>query len=250
MNDRKYVLIAEDDEAIASIVEVNLKLDGFDVSVADDGERVLELIEERKPDLVILDVMMPKKDGWTVLSEIRRVRSTQDIPVIMLTALDDERSKVMGLRGGADDYVIKPFSPLELVARVRAVLSRVERAQRLATRRVEPMKMRHIPVHRGDAILLISFDDIYYIDIKKDYSSIHTHNESFLTTYSLSELEKQLDKKVFFRSHRAYIVNLRKVKEILKYSGSSMELLLSDREETRIPVSRRQSIALKEILGI
>ena len=115
------VLIAEDEPEIADILMAYLKRSGFRTAHASDGRRALELHQTLKPDLVLLDVLMPKLDGWMVLAEIRHRGNT---PVIMLTAQDQDMDKLMGLRIGADDYIVKPFNPAEVVARTQAVLRR------------------------------------------------------------------------------------------------------------------------------
>lgn len=115
------VLIAEDEAEIADILIAYLQRSGLRTQHASDGQQALALHQTLKPDLLLLDVQMPVLDGWKVLSEIR---SRSDTPVIMLTALDQDIDKLMGLRLGADDYVVKPFNPSEVVARVQAVLRR------------------------------------------------------------------------------------------------------------------------------
>jgi DNA-binding response OmpR family regulator len=253
MEEKFKVLVVEDDESISNVVELNLRLDGYEVYLAADGEEGLSMVEEVEPDLVILDVMMPKVDGWEVLMRLRQQPETQDIPVIMLTAIGDEQSKVMGLRGGADDYVAKPFSPLELTARVKVILDRVGKAQRVTEREEAseaPIKLEQIPVQKGDTIVLVPKEDIYYIDTKYEYANIHTYSDSYLTTYSLTELEKSLDRNMFVRTHRSFIVNLKKVKEIIKISRNSLIVALNDEKASRVPVSRRQATLLKETLGI
>ncbi|NPV58540.1 MAG: response regulator [Actinobacteria bacterium] len=250
--EEKYrILLIEDDPAISNVVELNLRLDNYDVFLAADGEEGLKMVKEVDPDLVILDVMMPKVDGWQVLMRLKADEETRDIPVIMLTAIDDEQSKVIGLRGGADDYVPKPFSPLELAARVKVVLDRVGRARR-ASRDPgrEAPRLEQVPVQKGDTIKLIPMEDIYYIDTKLEYANLHTYNESYLTTYSLTELEKMLDRRSFFRTHRSFIVNLKKVNQIVRLSRNSLIVTLTDEKESRVPVSRRQASVLREMLGI
>ncbi|MEX5557058.1 response regulator [Pseudomonas rhodesiae] len=115
------ILIAEDEPEIADILTAYLKRSGFQTVHALDGRRALELHQSLKPDLVLLDVLMPKLDGWMVLAEIRHRGNTA---VIMLTAQDQDMDKLMGLRIGADDYIVKPFNPAEVVARTQAVLRR------------------------------------------------------------------------------------------------------------------------------
>ena len=118
---RQKILVADDEASISRILETRLKMVGYDVVTAEDGEEAVEVFNKTNPDLVVLDVMMPKMDGYGVTREIRR---TSDVPIIILTALGDVSERITGLELGADDYVIKPFSPKELEARVKAVLRR------------------------------------------------------------------------------------------------------------------------------
>lgn len=116
------ILLADDDELIVSVLTDQLEAEGFGVIVAYDGESALQLALERSPDLILLDVMMPKRQGWEVCQEIRKHSTT---PILMLTARGEEIDRVLGLELGADDYIVKPFSFRELLARVRANLRRV-----------------------------------------------------------------------------------------------------------------------------
>ncbi len=118
---KQKILVVDDEASIRRILETRLKMAGYSVVTAEDGEEAVELFNKTNPDIVILDVMMPKMDGYGVTREIRRV---SDIPIIILTALGDVSERITGLELGADDYVIKPFSPKELEARVKAVLRR------------------------------------------------------------------------------------------------------------------------------
>ncbi|HEX7895002.1 MAG TPA: response regulator [Terriglobales bacterium] len=118
----KRVLLIEDDAVSASTLEAYLRRDGFDVAIAEDGKRGIEMHSQWKPSLVLLDVMLPKLSGTEVLSAIRRAGDT---PVIMVTAIGDEPDKIGALRYGADDYIVKPYNPKEVVARVVAVLRRI-----------------------------------------------------------------------------------------------------------------------------
>ncbi|MBP1045432.1 response regulator transcription factor [Enterococcus sp. BWM-S5] len=117
----KKILVVDDEKPISEIVKYNLVKEGYEVFTAYDGEEALEKVKEEEPDLVLLDLMLPKIDGLEVAREIRK---TYDMPIIMVTAKDSEIDKVLGLELGADDYVTKPFSNRELVARVKANLRR------------------------------------------------------------------------------------------------------------------------------
>ena len=112
-----YVLIVEDEPGIVEMLRYNLEASGLEVGVAVDGDEALISIDEREPDLVLLDWMLPGTSGIEVCRQLRRKRETRTIPVIMLTARGEEADRVRGLDSGADDYVTKPFSPSELVAR-------------------------------------------------------------------------------------------------------------------------------------
>ena len=119
--DKRRILVVDDEEKIRSLVASYLRSDGFDVVEASDGPSAVAAVSERKPDLVVLDILMPGMDGIEALDEIRRA---SDVYVILLTARAEETDRIIGLSAGADDYVTKPFSPRELVARVKAVLRR------------------------------------------------------------------------------------------------------------------------------
>jgi DNA-binding response OmpR family regulator len=123
----KRVLVVEDDPDIVELIVHYLRAEGFEVQALGDGRQALERIRAGGPDLVVLDLQLPGLDGLSLCAELRRDRQTRAIPVIMLTARGDEADRVVGLEVGADDYVVKPFSPKELVARVRALLRRLER---------------------------------------------------------------------------------------------------------------------------
>jgi two-component system phosphate regulon response regulator PhoB len=126
VNSDRHIVVIEDEAAISDIVAYNLQRDGFTVSTAADGRSGLALVREVVPSLVVLDLMLPELDGVDVCRALRADAATARVPVIMLTAKDDESDVVLGLGVGADDYVTKPFSPKELVARVKAVLRRQE----------------------------------------------------------------------------------------------------------------------------
>ena len=117
------ILIVDDEKKIAELSRLYLEREGFSTVCAYDGEEAIELFNKETPDLIILDIMLPKADGWQVCREIRK---NSQIPIIMLTAKTDTFDKVLGLELGADDYMTKPFEPKELVARVKAVLRRSE----------------------------------------------------------------------------------------------------------------------------
>jgi DNA-binding response OmpR family regulator len=161
----RTILVVEDEEPIASAVAARLRSEGFAVEIAADGLAGVEIHERIRPDLVVLDLMLPALDGLEVC---RRIRSTAPVPILMLTARDTETDTVVGLEVGADDYMTKPFSPRELVARIHALLRRAERAV------AQPA-----PIHLGDVAI-----DTVARRVTKDGEIVHlTPTEFELLTH-------------------------------------------------------------------
>ena len=147
------VLIVEDEPPLVELLSYNLEKAGFQAQIARDGDEALLAVEERRPDLVLLDWMLPYVSGIEICRRIRRNPETRDLPIILLTARGEEDDRIRGLDAGADDYVVKPFSPSELVARVRAVLRRTRPAfdQDLLTYGDIAMDLTTHRVSRADA---------------------------------------------------------------------------------------------------
>ncbi|HEY6102963.1 MAG TPA: response regulator transcription factor, partial [bacterium] len=152
---KRTVLVVEDEAEIADVVRQYLERDGYRVAVCGDGTQALAELARLRPDLVLLDVMLPGQDGYEVC---RRIRAQGSTPVIMLTARDEEHDKLIGLALGADDYITKPFSPREVVARVRAVLRRARNGDAsVPVLRVHDLEIdaeRHVVRRGGDIIRL------------------------------------------------------------------------------------------------
>ena len=133
-NRNEKILIVDAELDIRQILEMRLSIRGYDVIVATDGEQALKLFNKEKPDLVVLDIMLPQIDGYGVCTALRK---KSKVPIIMLTALGDISDRVTGLELGADDYVVKPFSPKELEARIRSVLRRTEQDIELQLNKIQ-----------------------------------------------------------------------------------------------------------------
>lgn len=131
---KEKILIVDDESTICQILETRLTIRGYQIYTVGDGEQALEVFKYENPDLVILDVMLPKLDGYGVCRELRK---ESNVPIIMLTALGDISDRVMGLEFGADDYIIKPFSPKELEARIRSVFRRTEKRHLVKNRQIK-----------------------------------------------------------------------------------------------------------------
>ncbi|WP_240402339.1 response regulator YycF [Lactobacillus jensenii] len=173
----KKILVVDDEKPISDIIKFNLTKEGFEVDTAYDGEEAVKKVNEIDPDLMILDLMLPKKDGLEVA---REVRQTHDMPIIMVTAKDTEIDKVLGLEMGADDYVTKPFSSRELVARVKANLRRRDIVQKQADESENENKNITI----GNLVIM---PDAYIVE--KDGQKIElTHREFELLHYLASHM--------------------------------------------------------------
>jgi DNA-binding response OmpR family regulator len=154
----RRALVVEDDPDIVELLVHYLKVEGFSVDAAADGRKGLERLRAETYHLVILDLQLPGMDGLTLCTEIRRDRRTKDVPVVMLTARGDEADRIVGLEVGADDYVVNPFSPKELVARVRALFRRLERKPEdeipLVRGPLEVDRLRHVVRWDGQGVHL------------------------------------------------------------------------------------------------
>ena len=151
------ILVVDDEANIRELARLYLEKEGYNVVTATDGEQAVAQVGQDRPALMVLDLMLPKMDGWEVC---RRIRASSDLPIIMLTARDEDVDKIVGLELGADDYVTKPFNPRELVARVRAILRRIaadSRRERPASRELGNLRLdaaaREITV-RGEPVEL------------------------------------------------------------------------------------------------
>jgi two-component system, OmpR family, phosphate regulon response regulator PhoB len=154
---KPLVLIVEDEAPLVTMLRYNLEREGFAVDEAANGEEALLRIAERQPDAVLLDLMLPHVSGLEVCRQIRRAPSTRSLPVIMLTARGEEGDRIRGLDSGADDYVVKPFSPNELIARVRAVIRRTQKEPEDGVLRYADLEMdlvAHRAYRAGKAIHL------------------------------------------------------------------------------------------------
>jgi two-component system phosphate regulon response regulator PhoB len=145
-----HVLIVEDDEDIQQLVSYNLVRAGFQVTCADSGEEALELLRQKRPDLVLLDLMLPGIDGLEVCRSVKRDEATREIPIVILSARGEESDVVAGLELGADDYITKPFSPKVAIARIRAVLRRrSEPAAKTGGDEQAILRMHDLIIHPG-----------------------------------------------------------------------------------------------------
>ncbi len=243
VNERPIVLVVDDDPSILHVVKVNLQLDGMHVVTASTGTEALELARSEKPDVVMLDIMMPDIDGWMVLSELRGMLATQDVPVIMLTAKTQEEARVLAFKMGAQQYLTKPFNPLELAPRVRSLLG--TKAAPVS----KESKRDTIPVSEGRRTVLLPPQEIVFAERNGPVTRVHTKDKTYTVTGTLSELQKKLSASGFHRAHRSYLVNLAKIAEIRREAGT-YTVIMEDEEQTEIPVARRQLPTFRRATGL
>lgn len=143
------ILVVDDAANIVELARMYLEQEGYRVRTAGDGAAALEIVDRQPPALMVLDLMLPEIDGWEVCRRVRAGKAAPDLPIIMLTARDDDVDKIVGLELGADDYVTKPFNPRELVARVKAILRRTQRSKRTDA-----------PLHAGDVTVDVARHEV------------------------------------------------------------------------------------------
>ena len=153
----KTILVVEDEASIAEVVSLYLKRAGYNVQIASDGKKAMNIFERQMPDFVILDIMLPEVDG---LSLTRWLRDRSDVPIIMLTARREEIDRIAGLEMGADDYVVKPFSPQELVSRVRAVMRRLGRGEQVEAENERSLSFDDLSIDPRSRVVKVKESDI------------------------------------------------------------------------------------------
>ena len=219
------ILVVDDEEPIAKILDFNLRKEGYDVIIANDGEKAVELAFSEDPDLILLDLMLPKKDGMEVC---REVRAQKNIPIIMLTAKNSEIDKVLGLEFGADDYVTKPFSTRELMARVKVNLRRVaKQTEVVEEKNTSEVVIKDIVIYpeayiikkNGEEVDLTrrEFDLFYYLA---------QHRGQVLTRENLLQTVWGYD---YFGDVRTVDVTVRRLREKVETDSSQPEYIMTRR---------------------
>jgi DNA-binding LytR/AlgR family response regulator len=247
-DDRCHVLVIDDDESLVEMIRMGLEADGMCVVSACDGAEGIETLSRETVDVVVLDVMMPRVDGWMALMEIRNNPLTADMPVIMLSAKTQDLAKILAFKQGVQQYVTKPFNILELSARIEGLVKGRRRAG-IDGETPADADFRKLAVRKGGRTVLLTIDDIVFISARNKSTYAHTYENQYLVDMTVGELEAKLAKESFTRVHRSYMINLNRIKEIVRVDGAYV-VVVSDRDETHIPVARRQVRAFREAVGI
>lgn len=245
MADPIKVLVVDDDVTIVEMIKLGLEADNMEVVTAGDGGEALEVLSTTPVDIVLLDIMMPRVDGWMTLMEIRNNPATADLPVIMLTAKTQELARILAFKQGVQQYVTKPFNLMELTARIESLMRGRERASSTSG----TGELHKLAVRKGGRTVLLDLGDVVYISAKNKSTYVHTYENQYLIDLTISELEERLSAESFARLHRSYMINLDKVKEVLRAEGAYV-VVVADRDETQIPVARRQVKAFRHAVGI
>jgi two-component system response regulator ResD len=216
--ERANVLIVDDEQKIREVVRMYLEKEGFSAGEAADGREALNKISAGKWDLVVLDLMMPGVDGWAVCREVRK---TASLPIIMLTARDAEVDRVVGLELGADDYVVKPFSPRELVARVKAVLRRTRDAQKDAGEAIKATLIYPgLSIDPESRLVLVNGQPVYLTP--KEYDLLYQLAKSPNRTFTREELLNMVWGYDYFGDARTVDTHINRLRDKLaKISGST-----------------------------
>ncbi len=223
----KKILVVDDEPNIVDILRFNLQREGYEVLAAYDGQEGLDKARSEGPDLILLDVMLPEKDGFQVCEELRK--TDRLTPIIMLTAREEERDRVMGLELGADDYVVKPFSVRELLARVRTNIRRTAVMTEEASPAVETNLLRagRITVDPDRQLVL---KDGQSVDVsQREFELVRLLAASVGTVFSREQLLSQVWNYDYYGDTRAVDVAVRRLREKLEDDPASPSLLCTRR---------------------
>lgn len=222
------VLIIEDEQTIANIISFNLKRDGFDVLTAYDGVSGLDMALSGQADLILLDVMLPGIDGFEILSKVRK---KSDVPIIMVTAREEERDKILGLENGADDYITKPFSVRELIARIKANMRRTGATAPAKAEggEMHGLKEKHGPFEIDRDIQQI-FKDGKPLDLsQREYDLICYFLASPSKVISREELMEKVWGYEYYGDLRAVDVAMRRLREKIEEDSANPEYIMTRR---------------------
>ena len=218
MSGKQTVLIVDDEVNICELIRLYVEKEGYHAVIANDGQTAVDQFKALLPDIVLLDIMLPVRDGWQVCREIRAISNT---PIIMLTAKGETFDKVLGLELGADDYMVKPFEPKELVARIKAVLRRTEN-QAVAEKQEEELQFDGLKINKGTYEV--------YLDGKKlemppkEFELLYFLAKNLNKVYTRDQLLDEIWGYEFFGDSRTVDVHVKRIREKIECEGKNWSL--------------------------
>ena len=216
----KRALVVEDDVNIAELLRLYLEKDGFEVYLAGDGGEGIRLAQEKAPDLVLLDIMLPVVDGWVVCSEIRK---TSQVPIIMLTAKGEDMDKILGLEYGADDYMTKPFNILEVKARIKTILRRA--SQPVAAEKKKIIRVRDLEVNIVNRSVTLGGKEVRLTAKEFDLLQLFINNRG--KVFSREAMLETVWKYDYMGDARTVDVHIRRLREKIERNTSQPEFIFT-----------------------
>jgi len=212
------ILIVDDEKEIRDLIEIYLKSEGYETLKAADGEEALNILNREDPDLIILDIMMPKMNG---IDACLKIREERQMPIIMLSAKSEDVDKILGLNMGADDYLTKPFNPLELVARVKSQLRRYDKPLNIGGDGI--IKVRDLVIDEVAKKVIVRG-----VDVKAtatEYKILHLLASNLGKTFSIKEIYEKVWEENFYKSENTVTVHIRRIREKIEINTKEPEYI-------------------------
>lgn len=214
------ILIADDEKEIAQLLGIYLKNEGFQLLTAQDGLEALELMDKHQVDLAILDVMMPRLDG---IETCIKIRQDKQIPIIMLSAKGQDIDKITGLSIGADDYVVKPFSPLEMMARVKSHLRRYRQLSAMSAKGSNEIIIDDLTIHIVTHKVTVRDEEVKLTP--REFAILHTLARNRGIVLSMEQIYETVWNEPFYESNNTVMVHIRKIREKIEKDPSSPQYI-------------------------
>ena len=209
--DKEAILVVDDEKEIRELINIYLKNEGYNVFMASNGIEAIKILEKNDMDLIILDIMMPVMDG---IDTCIKIREEKNMPIIMLSAKSEDMDKILGLTTGADDYLTKPFNPLELIARVKSQIRRYKRFNSPPEKREGVIEIDELVIDTNTHEVKINNRDIKLTPREFDILELLARNKGIV--FSIEKIYEKVWKEEFFESDNTVMVHIRKIREKLE----------------------------------
>lgn len=205
---KETILVIDDDKEIRDLIGIYLTNEGYQVRKAADGVEAMEILEKAKIDLIVLDIMMPRMDG---IEACMKIREAKDMPIIMLSAKAQDMDKIIGLTTGADDYITKPFNPLELIARVKSQLRRYTRPNRKHAENQQVLELDDLVINVATHQVISGGREVKLTPIEFSILELLARNKGIV--FSVESIYEKVWKETYFDSVNTVVVHIRKIRE-------------------------------------